>query len=76
AFDAVDWVLADGGGEQAVRQRIDWLAGRVDDLDPDRAWGWCRALAVVVAVSLLIGGSADRMGEEMLALARAAADAL
>lgn len=74
AFDAVDWVMADGGGEQAVRQRIDWLAGRVDGLDPHRAWAWCRALAVVLAVSLLSGSSEDRAGEEMLAIARAAAE--
>jgi streptomycin 6-kinase len=74
AFDAVDWVLAGGGGEQAVRQRIDWLAGRVDGLDPHRAWAWCQALAVVLAVSLLSGSSEDPSGEEMLAIARAAAE--
>ncbi len=71
AFDSVDWVLADGGGERAVQQRIDWLAGRVDGLDPDRAWRWCQALAVVLAVSLLSGG--DPAGDEMLTLAWAAA---
>jgi streptomycin 6-kinase len=71
AFDSVDWVLAGGGGEQAVQQRIDWLAGRVDGLDPDRAWRWCQALAVVLAVSLLPGS--DPAGEEMLAMAWAAA---
>lgn len=73
AFDAVDWVLPGGGGEQAVRQRINWLAGRVDGLDQDRAWGWCRALAVVLAVALLIGRDDDPAGEEMLAMAQAAA---
>jgi streptomycin 6-kinase len=73
AFDAVDWVLADGGGEQAVRQRIDWLAGRVDGLDPGRAWAWCQAMAVVLAVALLIGRGDDPVGEAMLALALAAA---
>lgn len=74
AFDAVDWVVADGGGEQAVQQRIDWLAGRVDGLDPDRAWAWCQAMAVVLAVALLIGRGDDLGGEAMLALARAAAE--
>jgi streptomycin 6-kinase len=73
AFDAVDWVLADGGGEQAVRQRIDWLAGHVDDLDPGRGWSWCQAMAVVLAVSLLISRSDNPAGLEMLAMARAAA---
>jgi streptomycin 6-kinase len=73
AFDAVDWALAGGGGEQAVQQRIDWLAGRVDGLVPHRAWAWCQALAVVLAVSLL-SGSSDPSGEEMLAIARAAVE--
>lgn len=74
AFDAVDWVLPGGGGQQAVQQRIDWLAGRVDGLDPHRAWAWCQALAVVLAVSLLSGSGGDPSGEEMLAIARAAAE--
>ena len=74
AFDAVDWVLAGGGGERAVQQRIDWLAGRVDGLDPDRAWAWCQAMAVVLAVALLAGRGDDPAGEAMLTLARAAAE--
>ena len=73
AFDAVDWVLAAGGGEQAVRRRIDWLAGRVDGLDPDRTWSWCQVMAVILAVLVLIGGPDDPAGEEMLAIARATA---
>jgi streptomycin 6-kinase len=75
AFDAVDWVLADGGGDRAVQQRIDWLASRVDGLDPDRAWAWCQAMAVVLAVALLSGQAADPAGEDMLAMARAAVEA-
>lgn len=74
AFDAVDWVLADGGGERAVQRRIDWLAGRADGLDPDRAWAWCQAMAVVLAVALLAGRGDDPAGEAMLTLARAAAE--
>ena len=73
AFDAVDWVLADAGGERAVHQRIDWLAARVDGLDPGRAWAWCQATAVVIAVTLLIGRTDDLAGEKMLAIARTAA---
>jgi streptomycin 6-kinase len=74
AFDAVDWVLAGGGGEEAVRQRIDWLAARADGLDPDRAWRWCQAMAVVLAVSILARRGDDLAGEEMLAMARAASE--
>jgi streptomycin 6-kinase len=68
AFDVIDWVVADGGGEPAVRQRIEWLATRVDGLNPDRAWAWCQAMVVVLAVISFITGS-DSAGEEMLALA-------
>ena len=39
AFDAVDWVLAGGGGEAAVQNRIDRLAGYLDEVDADRVWG-------------------------------------
>jgi streptomycin 6-kinase len=74
AFDAVDWVLAGGGSEHAVRHRIDWLAGRVGGLDPDRAWAWCQATAVVIAVTLLIGRRSDRAGEKMLNIARSAVE--
>jgi streptomycin 6-kinase len=68
AFDAVDWVLADGGGERAVQQRIDWLAGRVEGLDPDLAWAWCQAMAVVLAVTMLAARGDDPGGEAMLTL--------
>jgi streptomycin 6-kinase len=69
-FDAVDWLLADGGGEAAVQQRIGWLAARVDGLDPDRAWAWCQALAVVLAVAFLSGSLDDPTGQAMHAIAR------
>ncbi len=68
AFDVIDWVVAGGGGERAVRQRIDWLAVRVDGRSPDRAWAWCQAMAVVLAVISFITGDGSA-GEEMLALA-------
>ena len=42
AFDAVDWVLASGDAEAAVRNRIDRLAGYLDEVDADRVWAWCR----------------------------------
>jgi streptomycin 6-kinase len=73
AFDAVDWVLAAGGGERAVRRRIDWLAGRVDGLDPDRTWAWCQVMAVILAVLMLIGRDGDPAAEEMLTIAKTAA---
>lgn len=69
AFDAVDWVLADGGDESEVRQRIEQLAGRVNALDPDRVWAWCRAMAVVVGVIALVARGDVAAGELMLALA-------
>ena len=74
AFDAVDWVLADGGSEQAVQQRIAWLAGHLEGLDPGRAWAWCQATAVVIAVTLLISRGEDPASEEMLAIAWTAAE--
>jgi hypothetical protein len=43
--------------------------GRVDGLDPDRAWAWCQAMAVVLGVGLLIGRGDEQGGEAMLALA-------
>jgi streptomycin 6-kinase len=70
AFDAVDWVLAAGGGEQAVRQRIDWLANHAAGPDPDRVWAWCRVMAVIVAVLLLMRRPDDPAAEDMLAIAR------
>jgi ABC-type phosphate transport system auxiliary subunit len=45
----------------------------VDGLDPGRAWAWCQATAVVIAVTLLIGRTDDLAGEKMLAIARTAA---
>jgi streptomycin 6-kinase len=71
-FDAVDWLLADGGGEPSVQSRIQWLAGRTDGLDPDRAWAWCQALAVVLAVGLLIGNLDAQAGKDIHAIAQAA----
>lgn len=68
-FDTLDWVLANGGGEQAIRHRIDWLAGCVDEIDAHRTWARCRALAAVLAVSCL-SRSQDPVGGEMLAIAR------
>jgi streptomycin 6-kinase len=69
AFDAVDWVLASGGGETAVRNRIDRLAGYLDEVDTDRVWSWCKGLAVVVAVSLLGRRADDQVGRELLGIA-------
>ena len=69
AFDAVDWVLASGGGEAAVQDRIDRLAGYLDEVDADRVWAWCRGLAVVVAVSRLSRRADDQVGRDLLGIA-------
>ena len=69
AFDTVDWVLASGGGEAAVQNRIDRLAGYLDGVDADRVWAWCRGLAVVVAVSLLSRRADDQVGRDLLGIA-------
>ena len=69
AFDAVDWVLASGGGEADVQNRIDRLAGYLDEVDADRVWAWCRALAVVVAASLLSRRADDQAGRDLLGIA-------
>jgi streptomycin 6-kinase len=73
ASDAVDWMLAGGGGEAAVHRRIGWLAGRVAGLDPGRAWAWCQAMAVAGAVSLLCRRGDDPVGRAWLGMALAAA---
>jgi streptomycin 6-kinase len=71
AFDAVDWVLASGDSEAAMRQRLDWLASHVDELDPERTWAWAQALAVVVAVSLLAYRDTDPAGHALINVANA-----
>lgn len=53
AFDAVDWVIGNATDEDTVERRIDWLAQNLDHLDAARVRAWCRATAVVVAVSAL-----------------------
>lgn len=68
AFDAIDWVLADGGDEPEVRQRAERLASRVTGLDPDRVWAWCRAMAVVIGVIALIARDDIAEGERLFAL--------
>lgn len=70
AFDAIDWVLADGGDGPEVRQRAERLASRVTGLDPDRVWAWCRAMAVVIGVIALIARDDVTAGERLIALAR------
>lgn len=69
AFDAIDWSLADGGTERDVRRRIARLASRADHLDPDRAWSWCQAMAVVLAVIALTARHDPKAAEQFLALA-------
>ncbi len=71
AFDAVDWILAGGDGEAAMHQRTGWLAAHVDGLDPERAWAWSQALAVVVAASLLAYRDDDPAGRALLKAASA-----
>ena len=71
AFDAVDWVLAGGGGEAAMRDRIARLAGYPDGPDADRVSAWSRGLAVVVAVSLLSRRADDQLARELLGIAAA-----
>jgi len=49
------------------------MEGHVDGLGPNRAWAWCQAMAAVLAVSLLTGRGDEPAGEDMLAMAPAAA---
>jgi streptomycin 6-kinase len=67
-FDAVDYVL-DAAGQDGVPARCDALAGAYG-LDPDRLHDWCRAVAPVIAVSLVPIADAEPAVAELLSLAR------
>ena len=69
AFDAADWILASGGSEAALQQRLGWLARHVDGLDAERAWAWSQVLAVVVAASLLARRADDPAAHALLQVA-------
>ena len=69
AFDAVDWVLASGGGEAAVQpSTFTRWRGDLDEVDADRVSA-VRGLAVVVAVSLLSRRADDQAGRDLLGIA-------
>jgi streptomycin 6-kinase len=68
-FDAVDYVLAAAGTGTAVAGRCQALA-RAYGFDGDRLHAWCRAIAPVIAVSLIPDPSNERAVAELLVLTR------
>ncbi|GGS57852.1 aminoglycoside O-phosphotransferase [Planobispora rosea] len=71
AFDAVDWVLARATEVDEVEGNVTRLAALVPALDPDRLMGWCRAAAVMIAVSRLNRGLHDQETRLLTELAEA-----
>ncbi|MGH3990945.1 MAG: aminoglycoside phosphotransferase family protein [Pseudonocardiaceae bacterium] len=70
-FDAVDYLLAAAGtapDHSAVTTRCQALAD-IHGLDEDRLHDWCRAIAPVIAVSLLTNPTAEHAVAELLTLA-------
>lgn len=70
-FDAVDYLLAAAGSSAdhtAVTTRSQTFAG-THGLDPDRLHAWCRAIAPVIAVSLIPDPGSEPAVTELLALA-------
>ncbi|QIY93468.2 aminoglycoside phosphotransferase family protein [Streptomyces sp. S1D4-11] len=69
-FDTVDWVL-EGVVERAeLERRIEELSVLVPGLSPDRVLGWCRALAVLIAVPRICDRRHDLETDFLVSLAR------
>ncbi|MEV4316099.1 aminoglycoside phosphotransferase family protein [Actinocrispum sp. NPDC049592] len=68
-FDLVDWVLTGVLDETEARQRVAELVKRVPDVDRDRLWAWCEALAIVLAATPLTHDPHDPHGRFLLGLA-------
>ena len=69
ASDAIDWMLYDVVDEQGLGRRIDWLVRNVPGVDSERVWAWCRAMAVIIAASMVARRDDDPVGEFLLAFA-------
>jgi len=67
-FDAVDYAL-DGAGREGVENRCAALAPAAG-LDPGRLYGWCCAIAPIIAISRIGGRGSQRAIGELLSLAR------
>jgi streptomycin 6-kinase len=67
-FDAMDYAL-EGAGNDGVDARCDALAAAAG-LDPDRLYGWCRAIAPIVAINRIGQPGKEQAVDELLMLAR------
>jgi len=67
-FDAVDYLL-DGAGHDGIEARCTALA-LASGLDGDRLRAWCRAIAPIVAITLLRRPCSQQAVADLLALAR------
>jgi streptomycin 6-kinase len=69
-FDTVDWVLEGVVERAGLERRIEELSVLVPGLSPDRVLGWCRALAVLIAVPRVCDRRHDPETEFLVSLAR------
>ncbi len=55
AFDFIDWALIDGGNENILTRRVNWLAQEAG-VDLDSLYRWCACTAALIAIGRLARG--------------------
>lgn len=68
AFDVVDWVFWRATGPASWMCRSEELASGLD-LEHERVWAWCRALAALLAAAMAARGGALDESNALLAIA-------
>lgn len=66
--DAADWVFLRMRAGESVESAVSWLVALAPGLDGDRVLDWCRAYAVLAAVSELRSGGPAEYVDRLLAL--------
>jgi streptomycin 6-kinase len=67
AFDAIDWVFCGADEPASWQSRSRALAAGLD-LDADRLWAWCRALAAMLAAGRAARGAPAAVVDSLLGL--------